>query len=356
MVKDTWNKESGRLKKDMVHENNKKTIGIVLAGVLIFFFVLIVYSIARSPGETVPEYVFLYAENQTSDYPTTLGALEFARLVEERTNGKIRILVKAEGELGTEGEVIQQMQFGGIDYARVSISQLAETIPDMNVLQLPYLYKDSAHMWRVLDGEIGDDFLEISQEYDLIGLSWYDAGARNFYNSKRPITRLEDMQGMHIRVQGSQMMADMVQSLGAIAIKMDYDEVYSNLQKGVVDGAENNLPSYEAMLHYEVAGYYTNDEHTRVPEIQLCAKNTWDKLSWEYQEIIRQCAKESAEYERELWKAREEKSKQIAIDKGVQIIELSEEEKQRFRNAVSELYKTYCGDYMDIVNEILALQ
>ena len=156
--------------------------------------------------EREPEFVFSYAENQTEDYPTTLGAKEFAKLVEKRSNGRIQILVQAEGALGTESDVIAQIQYGGIDFARVSLSQLAEYIPELNVLQMPYLYTNSDHMWKVLDGEIGDAFLAATDESELVGLSWYDAGARNFYNSKKPITCLEDMAGMRIRVQESEVM------------------------------------------------------------------------------------------------------------------------------------------------------
>ena len=154
-----------------------------------------------SKTEMEPEYVFSYAENQPED---------FAELVEERTNGRIRILVQPVGVLGSENKVIKQMQYGGIDFARVSLAQLAEYIPSLNVLQMPYLYTDSDHMWRVLDGEIGDAFLESVSADDVIGLSWYDAGARNFYNSVQPITCLEDLKGMRIRVQESDLAVDMV--------------------------------------------------------------------------------------------------------------------------------------------------
>ncbi len=160
---------------------------------------VIILQPAGQQNETVPEYVFSYAENQAQDYPTTLGAIKFAEMVEERTEGRIRILVYAEGVKGAEGEIIRQMKFGGVDFARVSLSQLAEYIPEMNVLQMPYLYTDSEHMWRVLDGEIGVSFLSLADEYGLVGLSWYDAGARNFYTADRPITCLEDIEGFAYR-------------------------------------------------------------------------------------------------------------------------------------------------------------
>lgn len=307
----------------------------------------------RSQHQKEPEFVLSYAENQTKDYPTTLGAQKFADLVEERSNGRIQILVLAEGELGAESDVIAQMQYGGVDFARVSLSQLAEYIPQLNVLQMPYLYEDSAHMWRVLDGTIGDDFLDIVSQNELIGLSWYDAGARNFYNSKKPITCLEDMQGMRIRVQESEVMADMIEVLGASAIPIPYADVYSALEQGTVDGAENNWPSYEAMNHYEVAKYYTIDEHNRVPEMQICSKHTWSKLSEEDQQMILDCAKESALYERKLWKERESESEAKAIEQGVEVVELSAEEKKRFQEAVTGIYEKYCSDQMDIIEKII---
>lgn len=325
---------------------------MMIAGIALILVAGIIWRY-RTQHQKEPEFVLSYAENQTKDYPTTLGAQKFAELVEERSGGRIQILVLAEGELGAESDVIAQMQYGGVDFARVSLSQLAEYIPQLNVLQMPYLYEDSAHMWKVLDGTIGDDFLDIVSQNELIGLSWYDAGARNFYNSKKPITCLEDMQGMRIRVQESEVMVDMIEALGASAIPIPYADVYSALEQGTVDGAENNWPSYEAMNHYEVAKYYTIDEHNRVPEMQICSKYTWSKLSEEDQQMILDCAKESALYERKLWKERESESEAKAIEQGVEVVELSAEEKKRFQEAVTGIYEKYCADQMDIIEKII---
>lgn len=303
--------------------------------------------------EPEPEYVFFYAENQGEAYPTTLGAYRFAELVEEKTKGRIRILVQAEGTLGAEDEVIDQMRYGGIDFARVSLSQLSEYIPELRVLMMPYLYTDSQHMWRVLDGEIGEQFLESVSQNRLVGLSWYDAGARNFYSTSKPIACLEDIAGMRIRVQESELMADTVEALGAVAVPMAYAEVYSALERGIVDGAENNWSSYESMSHYEAAPYYTVDEHMRVPEIQICAQHTWEKLTEEDRRIILECAKESALYERELWKEQEEISKQIVTQRGTKVVELSLEERKRFQEAMEGVYEKYCRDQMDLIDRII---
>lgn len=328
-----------------------------LIGGAVFLCVLmgtVLWQIGRT-GETVPEYVLNYAENQTADYPTTLGAYRFAELVERQTNGRIKVIVQPEAELGAEKEVLRQMKYGGIDFARISLSQLAELIPEMNALQMPYLYRDSTHMWEVLSGEIGDYFLEKAGEVGLVGLSWYDAGVHNFYTSQKQITCLEDLQGMTIRVQESDMMADMVEALGATAVQIAYSEVYSSIQLGEVDGAENNWPSYKAMNHDEVAKYYTVDEHTRVPEMQLVSAHTWEKLSEEDQEIILECAKESARLERRLWKLQEKQSQEKAVKNGTVVIEISDEEKERFRAAVEPVYQKYCGEYMDIIERIREL-
>lgn len=299
-----------------------------------------------------PQYVFLYAENQSEDYPTTQGARKFADLVYERTDGRIKILVKCNAELGSELQVIEQMEFGGIAFARVSLSQLAVYVPEMNVLQMPYLYTDSSHMWRVLGGEIGDAFLDETLEYGIVGLSWYDAGARNFYSTK-PITSMDDLKGMNIRVQESDLMADMITALGGTPMKIVYSEVYSALEQGIVDGAENNWPSYQSTKHYDVARYYTIDEHTRVPEVQICSKVIWDQLDGDDQQIITECAKESALYERQLWQEREKTSRKTAEKSGITVIELPAKEKQRFREAVMPVYEKYCKEQMDIVEKIM---
>lgn len=329
-------------------------IWICLAAAVVLLAVSIVYLIGGKK-ETVPEYVFTYAENQTADYPTTLAALRFAQLVEERTQGRIRIRVYAEGVLGSESEVIRQMRYGGIDFARISIAQISDYVPEMSVLQLPYLYKDSDHMWRVLDGDIGERFLEYPEAYDLVGLSWYDAGARSIYCATRPVEALEDIRGLRIRVQEAEMMSDMITALGATPVQIPYDRVYEALERKQVDGAENNWSSYEAMRHYEVAKYFTVDEHIRIPEIQICAIHTWEQLSEEDRRIITECARESALYERQLWTEREEQARKTALADQVQEIRLSEEELDKFRTAMEPIYQSYYDDYGELIEEIMAM-
>ena len=307
-----------------------------------------------SKEQTVtPDFVLTYADNQPADYPTTQGAERFAALVKERTGGKVVIQVKSGGEYGTEQEVWQQLSIGGIDFARLSLSVLAADLPKLNVLQLPCLYEDAAHMWRVLDGPIGEEFLRVFAERDMVGLSWYDAGARSFY-ARQPVRSLNDLQGKTIRVQDSQIVIDMIRLLGAVPETTAYSDVYSALETGQIDAAENNWPAYYSMEHYKVARYYMADEHSRVPEVQLASGRTWDALPEEYRQTLQACARASAQYERQLWAQEETAARKAALAGGCQELPLPEEEMQSFRQLVQPLYRKYCADYLPLVEEIQA--
>ena len=297
----------------------------------------------QQAAEEQPELILRYAENQPDDYPTTVAARAFAEKVKQRTDGRVKIAVYSKGELGAEMSVIQQIQYGGIDFARVSLSQLAEYMPALNVLQLPFLYQDAGQMWRVLDGSIGDEFLTRLDDIDLTGLSWFDAGVRSFYTRQR-VTCLAELQGLRLRVQESDTMSMMVSALGADPVQVVYSQVYAALHNGQIDGAENNWPSYEAMSHYEVAPYFLRDEHTRVPEIQLASIPAMEKLAAldpTFPGILRSCARESALIERTLWAEQEAGAEQDMLARGIVVTELSSEEKQKFRAAVQPLYDQF---------------
>lgn len=322
----------------------KKLIGLLLVALLLC---------GCDTGEetVVPEFVLTYAENQPDGYPTTMAAERFAALVAERTAGKVVIQVKSGGEFGTEQEVLSQMYFGGIDFARVSLSSVSDDLPILNVLQLPFLYEDSDHMWRVLDGEIGSDFLEVFSQQNLVGLSWYDAGARSFYATV-PIDEPDDLAGLTVRVQNSQMMRDMVSLLGGTPVTIAFSDVYAAFETRQISAAENNWPSYQGQSHYKLAPFYIMDQHTRVPEVQLASARTWNQLPEEYRQIIRECARESALYQRELWHTRMIQSRDNAITRGCQEITLTEESLLAFRERVQPLYALYCADHMDLIARI----
>lgn len=309
------------------------------------------YWIDRKEKQRIPEYILTYAENQPEEYPTTKAAYYFADLVDERSDGRIKIKIHAEGVLGDEAAVFEQLQYGGVDFTRVSIMTAAEYVPQLNVLQLPYLYQDAEHMWSVLNGEIGREFKACLDDDGVKGLSWYDAGARNFYTT-HPVTCLQDLKGMRLRVVKSKLMESLIRSLGGIPVRMNYDEIYSGLELGEIDGAENNWPSYEANDHYKAAPYMLLDEHERIPELQLISEITWNKLSKNDQKIIEKSARESAVYQRELWKQQEIEARNKAESYGVVTTILSEEERAKFCQAVRPLYKEYGKDYEKIIQSI----
>ena len=308
---------------------------------------------SKTEEYTGPELILRYAENQPEDYPTTQAALAFADLVAERTEGRVKVVVYSGGELGAEQSVIEQMQYGGIDFARVSLRQLAEYQPALSVLQLPFLYTDAPQMWRVLDGEIGDEFLSGLGAMDLVGLSWFDAGVRSFYTREK-VETLADLAGLTLRVQESDMMSEMITDLGAEPVQVVYSQVYAALRNGQIDGAENNWPSYDAMGHYEVAPYFLQDEHTRVPEIQLASTAAIEKLEAldpSYPEVLRTCARESARTERRLWAEREARSEKELREWGVEVTTLPDAEKQKFRAAVQPLYDRF-ADQAELLERI----
>ncbi|WP_423412988.1 TRAP transporter substrate-binding protein [Faecalibacterium prausnitzii] len=306
---------------------------------------------AEKTEPVTPEFVLTYADNQPAGYPTTQGAERFAQLVQERTGGRVVIQVHSDAEYGTEQEIWEQLALGGVDFARLSLAIAADDLPKLNVLQLPYLYRDAAHMWRVLDGALGEEFLQEFTRRELVGLSWYDAGARSFY-AKQPIRSLNDLAGTTVRVQDSQIVLDMMKLLGSQPVTFAYSDVYSAFQTGKIDAAENNWPAYYRMDHYKVAPYYTVDEHSRVPEVQLASGRTWAQLPEEYQTILRQCARESAQYERQLWTEEEARARQSVLAAGCREITLSEEELEAFRTLVQPLYARYCGEELELVEAI----
>ena len=323
---------------------------LLLTGIL----ALVCACAARDPAGSSPELVLRYAENQPEDYPTTRAAHYFADLVEQRTQGRIRVRVYADGELGDEVSVLEQMSYGGIDLARASLSTLMVECPTLMVLQLPYLYEDAGQMWRVLDGEIGTQFLTAPRQSGIVGLSWFDAGARSFYTSE-PVETLEDLQGMRIRVQESDMMTRMVETLGASAVQIPYSDVYSAIMSGKVDGAENNWPSYASTGHYEGAPCVFLDEHSRIPEMQLMSTEAMDQileLDEDYYTILCQCAREAALYERELWTETEAQAEQEMLEKGCVVTVPDAQTMEELRSRMQPFYEELSEENKALVERI----
>lgn len=309
-----------------------------------------------SSNDNVDDLVVLrLADNHAKDYPTVKADEKFADLVFERTNGKIRIDVYPEGALGDEESVIEQVRFGVIDLARVSISPLVEVDEKIGVLALPYLYRDRGHMFEVLDSPLGDEFRESLMSNELYGLAWYDAGARNFYNPTKEIRSPDDLKYLSIRVQESDLMKDYITNLGARPVPMVFSEVLGALQTGVINGAENNWPSYISTSHYKVAKYITVDEHIRIPELIIINKRVYSRLTAEQQQIIEECAKEAAIYQREEMIKEEKKAINIAIENGNVITELTSEELEKFKALALPIYEKF-ADQKEIIEKITNLK
>lgn len=311
------------------------------------------------------------SEVHAEGYPTTLADQEFARLVEERTDGRIRIDVYSGGALyGEETGAIEALQLGDLAFSRVSASPVSSYVPAMNAIQMPYLYKNADHMWAVLNGEIGQKMLSEVQASGsgLVGLCWYDAGARSYYTNK-PVTCVADMKGLKIRMQNNRMMVAMTNVLGGVGVTgIGPNEVYSAITQGTIDGAENNWPTYQNMGDYEAAPYYVLDKHTMVPEILLASEAVLDDLDEADVEIIKACARETQEFEKQKWAEKEASSEQIVRAAGCTITELTPEAFAEFQDAMTRpvtgvegiddgksLYEMYGGAYQDVIDAIIAV-
>ena len=261
--------------------------------------------------------ILLGTDTHPSDYPTVKAFRYFGQLVEQRTGGRLKLKLLPGGQLGAERDTLEITSFGGIDLNRVNLAPLNSIEPLTIVPSLPFLFEDEAHMRRAIDGEPGRRVLASIEKHGMIGLCFYDSGARSFYNVKRPILSPDDMRGLKIRVQNSDLYVAMIRALGADATPMDLGEVYQGLVQGVVDGAENNWPSYETGRHFEVAPYYSLTEHVMAPEVLLMAKTTWDDLSPADRQIVASSARESVPYMRRLWDARVAEARRTLASAGV---------------------------------------
>jgi len=279
------------------------------------------------------------SDTHPEGYPTVVAVQHMGELLEERTDGRICVEVFPSAQLGEEADTIEQTQLGVIDMNRVSLGPFNNIIEETKVFSLPYIFRSIDHMHRVVDGEIGQEILGAFENHNLVGLAYYDSGARSFYNSVKPITSMDDLAGLSFRVQQSDLVVDMVEALGADATPMPFGEVYTGIQTGAIDGAENNWPSYESTGHYEVAKYYTLDEHLIVPEILVMSQTAWNRLSADDQALVRQAAQDAVPYMRTLWAEREAVSEEIVRASGVEVIE--DIDKTPFIEAMVPVYETH---------------
>ncbi|MGQ0676698.1 MAG: TRAP transporter substrate-binding protein [Rhodospirillales bacterium] len=288
-------------------------------------------------------------------YPTVEAVVRMGKKLEAATNGRLSIQMYPSMQLGGEKEMIEQAQVGAIQLARFSVGPMGSIVEDLNVFNMPFVFRDVPHMNKVIDGAIGDEMLaklSNSPTSKLIGLCWMDAGARSFYNSKKPIKTIDDLKGLKIRMMGNPIFVETANAVGANGIAMGFDQLINALQTGVVDGAENNPPSYESGKHYQFAKYYSLSEHLIIPEILVFSKVSFDKLPKDDQALIRKLGKEAQQEERKLWNEREQASMAELKKQGIEIITFSPAEKAKFQAAVKPVWDKYGAKYAALVKRI----
>lgn len=306
-------------------------------------------------GTAGAQTVLRSSDTHPDGYPTVEAVEYFGELVKERTGGRYAVEVYHSAQLGEEKDTIEQVRSGVIELNRVSMAPFNGLVKESIVPALPYIFRSEDHMHKVMDGEIGDEIAKAFEPHGLVVLAYYDAGARSFYNSKKPISSVADLAGMKFRVIQSDIFVDMVAALGANATPMPYGEVYSSIETGVIDGAENNFPSYDTAKHAEVAKHYSLDEHTILPEVFVMNKAAWDKLTPEDQAIFRQAGKDSIARQRELWQAKVAESRANVEKLGAQI---TTPDKQGFIDAMAPVYEKHVTDdaLKALVEKVKAVQ
>jgi tripartite ATP-independent transporter DctP family solute receptor len=279
---------------------------------------------------------FRAADTQSEDYPTVQALRYMGGLIEDKSGGRLQIRVFHSRQLGEEKETIEQTRAGAIDLNRTNVALIGTFVPAMNVLAMPFLFRSIEHLQKVLDGPIGDEILGSFEPFGFVGLAFYDSGARSVYNSVRPIRSIADMKGLRLRVQQSELMSDMIKALGAEPVELPYGQVRTGLATKLIDGAENNWPSFVTTDHYKYAGNYTLTEHTMSPEVLVMSRKAWDSLSPEDRAIFREAALQSSHFMRARWRDLEEQSRRQAESAGVTIV--TDFDRKPFEAAMAPIY------------------
>lgn len=307
-------------------------------------FVLSAATVALAVGLTVSAQAKEWKgwNIHVAGYPNTVAMDKFAELLKEKSGGKMTLKMYHSGTLGSQPDAIEQVRIGGLEIANFNMGPIGPIVPEANVVSLPFIFKNTDHMWRVLDGKAGEMMNAGLEKKGLVPLAWYDAGSRSFYNSKHAINSPADVKGMKVRVMGNDLYSGMIKALGGNPSPMAFSEVYQSLKTGVVDGAENNWPSYESTGHFEVAAFHSNSQHLIIPEIVCINAKVFNALTADEQKIVREAAQESAVLQRELWKKREKASQEKVMAGGVKANEIAD--KSAFQAAMKPVYDKYLAD------------
>ena len=301
--------------------------------------VAIASAISVSSGSVAKE--FRSADVHPEDYPTVMAVKFMSDIIKKKTGGKDSIKVFTGNALGGEKDTIEQTKIGALDFVRINVAPMNNICPETMVPTMPFLFRSKEHMRHVLDGPVGVEILKACEKQGYIGLAFYDSGSRSLYTTKKPVKTLADAKGLKIRVQQSDLWVALLQAMGANATPMPYGEVYTALKTGLVDGAENNWPSYDTSKHFEVAKFYSVTEHSMAPEMLLMSKKIYDGLTPAEQKIIRDAAKESVPYMRTLWDEKEKASRALVEKGGAQVVEV---DKKSFADAMKPVYDKFITD------------
>ena len=290
-------------------------------------------------------------------YPTVEAVVRMGKRLEIASNGRLSIQMYPSMQLGGEKEMIEQAQIGALQIARISVGPMGPLVPELNVFNLPFMFRDNAHMEKVIDGDVGGEMLKKLSNHPtagLVGLCWMNAGTRHVYNSKKPVKALEDLKGLKIRMMGNPVFVDTMNALGGNGVALGFDQVFSSMQTGVIDGAENNPPTFMAQNHHQVAKYFTMTEHLIIPELLVFSRISWQKLSPADQALIKKAAQEAQAEQRVLWYEAEN----AALDKmkaaGTQMI--MDVDKKPWQDAVKPVWDKYGTKYAEMIKRIDAVK
>lgn len=304
--------------------------------------------------QTSDKIVLKLAHGLDVEHPVHLGMVYMAERLAEKTDGQATIEIFPSEQLGSEREYLEQVQLGCIDMAKTSAAALEQFVPEMSVFGVPYVFRDSSHYTKTIKGPIGEEILAAGEGVGFHGLCYYDAGARSFYVKDKPIRTPDDLLDRKIRVQQSKTAMEMVTALGGAPTPIPWGELYTALQQGVVDGAENNPPSFYASRHWEVSKFYTLDEHALVPDVLLMSRSVWGRLPHFAREALTEAVAESVEYQEALWAKMTAEALEKLQAEGVEIIR---PDKSAFADKVAELHRGYDGTLTgDLVERIQAVE
>jgi tripartite ATP-independent transporter DctP family solute receptor len=310
------------------------------------------------PAQAQQKTVLKYTNDHPTGYPTVAAVEAMGKKLQAATNGRLSIDSYPGGVLGGPKEVIEQLQVGAVQMYAAGVGWLGSVVNEINVFNLPFVFRDTTQMQKVIDGDIGRELLDKITNHPtakLVGLCWLDAGARSFYDSKKPIHTMADLKGLKIRVQGNPMFVDMMNALGGNGVPLGYDQVFSALQTGVIDGAENNMPSYVFDNHYQAAKFYTRTEHLIVPDVLVASRKNWDSLSADDRALITKFARDVQMDNRKFWNEYETAAMEKAKAAGVQFFDVAPADKKAFQDAVKPVWDKYGAPFADIIKRIQAV-